>query len=66
MAVSMSRFLFFNPFLILARADLGLTSTVSIFGNPLDPSHYHERPKVSSRRKAGCMLHILMGLRYFT
>ena len=56
-----------RPFLILARADLGLTPSVSALGNPLDGSYEsvianNKDGDVSPLRKVECMLQLIMGL----
>lgn len=56
-----------RPFLILARADLGLNPTVSPLGNPLDRDYRdiiasNDGSKVSDLRKVECMLQLILGL----
>ncbi|KAI5853773.1 hypothetical protein BZA05DRAFT_335943 [Tricharina praecox] len=56
-----------RPFLILARADLGLMPVISHLGNPLDSGYLDvaatiDKANMSNLRKVECMLQLIMGL----
>lgn len=56
-----------RPFLLLARADIGLPATTSKFGNPLDPAYpalvsSGAGKNLTSIRKIECLLQIILGL----
>lgn len=56
-----------RPFLILARADLGLSPTVSRFGDPLHAGYAHLVARANAARidpltKVECHLQLVMGL----